>query len=107
MAKKLTKQEARFIALDYFISFALEMGNTDSDFYEGIRDQAVLDKTKLEKGNWDVIEYYPKEEDRKVIAKEMDRLFWYFNNEMKKAREKYLKNCSSHKPVQRRTKQAN
>ena len=68
--------------------------DVNEDFYEGITEYYLFDKTKSEHTGHGLMEYIPNDAGKKLIAKEAEDIFHHLNKMLKTERRKYLKNCS-------------
>jgi len=79
--KRITPNEAKHIVLTYLMGYTSASMNADCDFYEEIPHNYILDETKLESAmnerfGMNNKEYYPNEEDIKVITNEFKKMFY-------------------------------
>jgi hypothetical protein len=94
--KKISSNEAKHIVLTYLMGYASASMTGDCDFYEEIPHNYILDKTKLESSLLERFgmcnkEYYPNEEDIKVICKEFTKVFYQLLRQKQTCIKKYNK----------------
>jgi len=94
--KTITPNEARHIVLTYLMGYTSASMDADCDFYEEIPHNYILDETKLESAmnerfGMDNKEYYPDEEDIKVITNEFKKMFYQLLRQKQTCIKKYKK----------------